>query len=258
MPDMTTFRDKLAAGQVVSGPIMNESRSVGVIKALSNAGHDFIWLDMEHAMYGWETIQTLVQYARAIGITPLVRVTDLSYALVARALDAGAIGAIVPRVDTPEEVAAAVSYSFYPPVGRRGAGGEGRYGYERRTPADGHTEVNQNTVAIVQVETIGAVERIDELVAVEGIDVICVGPQDLSISLGLTGQFDHPTFVEAVEHVMRRVSAAGKTAGMVERDARRFERWYAAGCRFFALNTDINMIYQQAAADVATVRGWAD
>jgi 2-keto-3-deoxy-L-rhamnonate aldolase RhmA len=254
---VTSFREKLASGATVTGPIVNEARTVGTIKALKLAGHDFIWLDMEHAMYTWETVQTLVQYARAIGITPLVRVTDLQYALVARALDAGAIGAVVPRVDTPEDVAAAVSYSFYPPVGRRGAGGEGRYGYERRTPADGHAEVNGATVTIVQVETMAAVERIDELAAVEGIDVICVGPQDLSISLGLTGQFDHPTFVEAVERVMRRVSAAGKTAGMVERDARRFERWHAAGCRFFALNTDINMIYQQASADVATVRAFA-
>lgn len=235
---------------------MNESRSVGVIKALALAGHDFVWLDMEHALYDWETIQVLVQYARAIGITPLVRVTDLQYALVARALDAGAIGAIVPRVDTPEDVAAAVQYSFYPPKGRRGAGGEGRYGFERRTPADGAAEVNANTVTIVQVETMAAVERIDEFAAVPGIDVICVGPQDLSISLGLTGQFDHPTFVEAVTHVMERVSAAGKTAGMVERDARRFERWHAAGCRFFALNTDINMIFNAAKADVDTVRGF--
>ena len=90
----------------------------------------------------------------------------------------------------------------------------------------------------------------------DGLDVICVGPQDLSISLGLTGQFDHPTFVEAIEHVMRQVSAAGKVAGMVERDARRFQRWHAAGCRFFACNTDLNLIFTGAKADVDIVRGF--
>jgi 2-keto-3-deoxy-L-rhamnonate aldolase RhmA len=254
---MTSFKEKLASGQAVSGPIVAEIRTVGPIKALALAGHDFVWLDMEHAMYGWETIQTLVQYARAVGITPLVRATDLSYPLVARALDAGAIGIIVPRVETVEQVQQAVSYSLYPPLGRRGAGGEGRYAYERRLPADAVGEVNGQTVVAVQIETIGAVEQIDAFAAVEGVDIICVGPQDLSISLGLPGQFDHPTFVEAVTHVMQRVSAAGKVAGMVERDARRFERWHAAGCRFFACNTDMNYHFLGAQADVQTLKTFA-
>jgi 2-keto-3-deoxy-L-rhamnonate aldolase RhmA len=246
----------LQSGAAVSGPIVSEARSVGIVKALANAGHDFIWLDMEHAMYGWETIQTLVQYARAVGITPLVRVTDLSYPLIARALDAGAIGVIVPRVESVEQVEAAVQYAFYPPRGRRGAGGEGRYGFERMTPAEGVQSVNDATVVIVQIETMAAVERIDEIAAVNGIDVICVGPQDLSISLGKPGAYDDPTFVETVSHVMARVSAAGKAAGMVERDARRFSRWHAAGGRFFACNTDTNMVFTSAKADVDIVRGF--
>ena len=253
---MTSFKEKLASGNPVSGPIVSEIRSVGPIKALANAGHDFVWVDMEHAMFNWETTQTLVQYARLAGITPLVRVTDLSYTMVARALDSGAIGVIIPRVDTADQIRDAVSYARYPPLGRRGAGGEGRYGFERRLPADAVSEVNAATVVVAQVETVEAVERIDEFAAVDGLDVICVGPQDLSISLGLTGQFDHPTFVEAIEHVMRQVSAAGKVAGMVERDARRFQRWHAAGCRFFACNTDLNLIFTGAKADADLVRGF--
>jgi 2-dehydro-3-deoxyglucarate aldolase/4-hydroxy-2-oxoheptanedioate aldolase len=253
---MTSFKKKLASGNPVSGPIVSEIRSVGPIKALANAGHDFVWVDMEHAMFNWETTQTLVQYARLVGITPLVRVTDLSYTMVARALDSGAIGVIIPRVDTADQIRDAVAYARYPPLGRRGAGGEGRYGFERRLPADAVEEVNTATVVVAQVETIEAVEKIDEFAAVDGLDVICVGPQDLSISLGLTGQFDHPTFVEAIEHVMRQVSAAGKVAGMVERDARRFQRWHAAGCRFFACNTDLNLIFTGAKADVDIVRGF--
>jgi 2-dehydro-3-deoxyglucarate aldolase/4-hydroxy-2-oxoheptanedioate aldolase len=253
---VTSFKEKLNSGNPVSGPIVSEIRSVGPIKALANAGHDFVWVDMEHAMFNWETTQTLVQYARLVGITPLVRVTDLSYTMVARALDSGAIGVIIPRVDTADQIRDAVSYARYPPLGRRGAGGEGRYGFDRRLPADAVEEVNAATVVVVQVETIEAVERIDEFAAVDGLDVICVGPQDLSISLGLTGQFDHPRFVEAIEHVMRQVSAAGKVAGMVERDARRFQRWHAAGCRFFACNTDLNLIFTGAKADVDVIHAF--
>jgi 2-keto-3-deoxy-L-rhamnonate aldolase RhmA len=253
---MTSFKEKLASGNPVSGPIVGDIRTVGAIKALANAGHDFVWIDMEHAMIGWETLVPLVQFARLSGITPLVRATDLSYPLVARALDAGAIGIIVPRVDNVAQAEEAVAYSLYPPLGRRGAGGEARYGYERRTPAEGLAEVNANTVVAIQVETMIAVDQIDAIAAVPGIDIVCVGPQDLSISLGIPGEFDHPSFVEAVSQVMQRVSAAGKVAGMVERDARRFERWYKAGCRFFACSTDLNLIYTAASADVATLKSF--
>ena len=120
--------------------------------------------------------------------------------------------------------------------------------------AAGLEEVNGQTVVAVQIETMTAVDQIDAIAAVEGVDIVCVGPQDLSISLGLAGQFDHPTFVEAVEHVMRRVQAAGKAAGMVERDARRFERWHNAGCRFYACNTDVNMIFTTAQGDVQALK----
>jgi 2-keto-3-deoxy-L-rhamnonate aldolase RhmA len=254
---VSDFRERLRSGKAVSGPIVSEVRTVGPIKALALAGHDFVWLDMEHAMFGWETIQTLVQYARAVGIAPLVRVTELSYPLVARALDSGAIGVVVPRVETVGQVEAAVRYAYYPPIGRRGAGGEGRNAYERKTAAESLAEGNELSSLIVQVETVAAVERIDELAAVDGVDVICVGPQDLSISLGIPGQFDDPTFVEAVTHVIQRVSAAGKVAGMVERDARRFERWHAAGGRFFACNSDGNMFYLAAKADVDALKAFA-
>ena len=123
---MTSFKEKLASGNPVSGPIVGDIRTVGAIKALSNAGHDFVWIDMEHAMIGWETLVPLVQFARLSGITPLVRATDLSYPLVARALDAGAIGIIVPRVDNVDQAEQAVSYASTrrwvagAPAGRRG------------------------------------------------------------------------------------------------------------------------------------------
>ena len=107
---------------------------------------------------------------------------------------------------------------------------------------------------VVQVETVGAVARIDAMAAVPGVDVVCVGPQDLSISLGIPGEFDDPRFVEAVSHVIERTVAAGKAAGMVERVAGRFERWHGVGARFMACNTDLNMIGTAARADVAALR----
>ncbi len=249
-----TLKEKIETGAIVSGPIVAEIRSPGGIKALALAGHDFVWFDMEHAMYDWETLHGLVQYARAVGIAPLVRVTDLSYAAIARALDAGAVGVVVPRVETVSQVEEAVACALYPPNGRRGAGGEARVLYEPATPAEAIARVGAETVVVVQVETVGAVARIDAIATVPGVDVVCVGPQDLSISLGIPGEFDNPQFVEAVTHAIERTVAAGKAAGMVERDAARFERWHTAGARFMACNTDLNMIGTGARTDVATLR----
>ncbi|MCC6704367.1 MAG: aldolase, partial [Thermomicrobiales bacterium] len=101
----------LKAGQIVTGPIVAETRTVGMIKKFKLAGHDFLFLDMEHAMFGWETMVNLVQSALAFGISPIVRATDLSYPLVARALDTGAQGVIIPRVESREQVEAAVSFA---------------------------------------------------------------------------------------------------------------------------------------------------
>ncbi len=249
-----SLKAKIAAGAVVSGPIVAEIRSPGGIKALALAGHDFVWLDMEHAMYGWETLHWVIQYARAVGIAPLVRVTDLSYAAIARALDAGAVGVVVPRVETVAQVQEAVGCARYPPDGRRGAGGEARVLYEPSTPAEAIARVDAETVVVVQVETVGAAEQVDAIAAVPGVDVVCLGPQDLSISLGIPGQFDDPRFVEAVTHVIERTVAAGNAAGMVERAVDRFERWHAAGARFMACNTDLAMIAAAARSDVAALR----
>ncbi len=116
------------------------------------AGHDFLFLDMEHAMFDWETMLTLVQTSLLCDICPLVRVTDLSYPLVARALDSGAQGIIIPRVDNREQVEQAVSFAKYPPVGRRGAGGDARYGYNRRPVKAAVDEANAETMVVVQVE----------------------------------------------------------------------------------------------------------
>ncbi len=245
---------KLRAGQAVAGPIIAEARSIGTVKLMAREGFDFLFLDMEHALYDWETILTLVQSALVMDIVPIVRVTDLSYQLVARALDTGARGVIIPRVETAEQVVAAVSYAKYPPVGRRGAGGDGRMGYERLTAAQVIEISNAETMVIVQVETQTGLDNLEAMAAVPGVDVICVGPQDLSISLGVTGDFAHPAFVGAMERVAAVCADHGVASGMVERDAADLKRWYDLGMRFLCSGTDAYFLARGAAESVATIR----
>lgn len=244
----------LRDGKTVSGPIMEEVRTVGVIKLVALGGHDFVWLDTEHSMLEWDTLLTLVQYSLAIGITPLVRVTDLEYSLVARTLDLGAQGVIIPRVETREEVERAVSYVKYPPVGRRGAGGRARYAYEPLGAGEAVERANAETMVVVQVESPQAVANLDAIASVPGLDVVCVGPQDLSINLGLPGQFDHPSFIETLTNIVEICTRHGIPVGMVGREASAFRQWVELGFRFLVCGSDGQYIAQGAARDVQMLR----
>lgn len=244
----------LGEGGSVSGPIMEEIRTVGVVKYLAMAGHDFLWFDTEHNMLDWETLLTLVQMSIASDIVPLIRVTDLSYPLVARALDTGAYGVIIPRVETREEVERAVSYAKYPPMGRRGAGGQARNAYMTRDVKSALDEGNNLSMVIVQVESKEAVERLNEMASVPGVDVVCVGPQDLSISLGVHGKFDDPLFLEYIAKIVEICSKYNVPVGMVSREAGSFKRWHEMGIRFLVCGSDGSLLLQAAQRDVALLR----
>ena len=247
----------LKAGRAVVGPIVNEARTVGTIRILAREGFDFLFLDMEHAMFGWETMVNLVQASLLCDVCPLVRVTDLSYPLVARALDTGAQGIIIPRVDNREQVEAAVSYAKYPPLGRRGAGGEARIGYARLDAGTAVERSNAETMVVVQIESVEGLKNLEGIASVPGSMSSVSVPQDLSISMGIPGQFGHPDFVEALRGLVATCAAHGVATGMVEREAANQKRWYDLGMRFLVSGGDGYFIGKGAGEAVATIRGFA-
>lgn len=247
----------LKQGRAVAGPIVNEARSIGTVRILAREGFDFLFLDMEHAMFNWETMLNLVQASLLCDVCPIVRVTDLSYPLVARALDTGALGIIIPRVDNRAQVEAAVSYAKYPPLGRRGAGGDGRTGYQK---VDAKTAVewgNAETMIVVQIESTEGLRNLEGIASVPGLDVVCVGPQDLSISMGIPGDFGHPDFVAALRGLVETCDRHGVATGMVEREAVNQQRWYDLGMRFLVTGGDGYFIGKGAGEAVATIRGFS-
>ena len=248
-----TLKQKLAEGKWVSGPIVEEIRTVGGVAMLAQAGHDFLWWDMEHNFYDWDNLLNLVQITHLYGLTPLVRVTDLSYASVARALDAGAQGIVIPRVDNAEQAELAVSYAKYPPRGRRGAGGMARNFYAAKSALQSVEDGNAETMVILQIEHPDAIGELDAICSVDGVDVICVGPQDLSVNMGIHGQFDNPKFQEAIGKINEIAGKHGKPVGMVSRDAASFKIWGDLGCRFMVCNSDLSLILQQASRDRKTL-----
>ena len=225
------------------------------MRALAAAGLDWVFFDAEHGPFGYETLQDLMRVAVEARICPIVRVVNLEYGLIARALDCGAMGVLLPRVESPDLLAQAISWTRFPPLGVRGFGlAAPQLGYEPVSIAQAIAHVNANVLVVLQIETRTALERIDDLLAVKDIDAVLIGPGDLSISLGVPGQFDHPEFVAAVETIRDRCERAGIAPGMHMRSLELAKKWTGRGLRLFSCNSDIGFLLDKASETVAALR----
>ncbi|MFI4987067.1 MAG: HpcH/HpaI aldolase/citrate lyase family protein, partial [Alphaproteobacteria bacterium] len=186
------------------------------------------------------------------GIVPLVRVPGCHYHLVAPVLDAGAMGIMVPMVETVSQAESLAKWCRYRPEGVRGlAFGVAHDEYAGGDPAAKMTEANARTLAIALVETAVGIANIDEIAAVPGIDVVWLGHYDLTNSLGITGQFEHPLFVAAVERLVAACQRHGKAPGFLVTDPASARLWRARGFRCLGYGTDIALLQGALAAGIA-------
>jgi 4-hydroxy-2-oxoheptanedioate aldolase len=247
--------ERLRQGSTVLGCAIQQYRSAEIPRAFAAAGFDYLFVDAEHGAFDMETVQDMVTAAVHAGITPFVRVAELHYSLVARFLDAGAQGIILPRVESPELLEKAVSWMRFPPVGKRGFGVTApQIDYETRSFAEIVEHFNRNTMAVVQFETRIAMERAEELLSVKGVDVGMVGPSDLSISLGVPGEFDHPKLVECVTQFIEACNRHGVVPGIHCRSAVYAKRWAQRGMRFVGAGGEHGLLLEKAKETVRQLR----
>ena len=227
-----------------------------MVRALAAAGLDWTYLDSEHGGFDLETLQDMSKAAVLAGLCPVVRVADLQYALVARALDCGAQGVLFPRVESPELLDKAISWTRFPPVGVRGFGlTMPHLEYETISMQDAITHINENVLVVFQIETKAALDRVDELLSVPNIDAVMIGPADLSISLGVAGQFDHPTMIEAMDKIRESCDRHGIAPGLHLRSLPLVKKWRDRGMRFLSCNSEIGFLLDKASETVAALRG---
>jgi 4-hydroxy-2-oxoheptanedioate aldolase len=249
----TTFRQRVLRGDVLLGAFLNLD-SPAAAELCARAGFDWLIVDLEH---GAGNEAGLVPMLNAIEITSsaaLVRPASGERIRIGRALDLGATGIMVPRLDTVDDVRQAVSYLRYPPDGVRGVALLTR---GARFGAVPHAEVkslNADVVGIIQIESATAVASVDEIAAIDGVDVLFVGPSDLSHSLGIPGQLEHPDYLKALDAVVKASRAAGKSAGILIRQARDLQRHLQLGFRFVGIGSDAGFVVDAAAAALAVPR----
>lgn len=237
----------LAEGKVQYGTNFGQLRSQEVLKILAAAGFQWAFIDTEHGGFDLETIQDLCRIAAYVNFVPIVRVADLQYSLVARALDCGAGGVIFPRVEDVGLLEKAVSWARFPPVGVRGFGlSPFHFDHEPVTLPQMIEHVNQHTMVVLQIETKRALEMREELLAVPGIDAVMIGPADLSISLGVPGEFQHPKMVDAMEAIRDTCNRRGIAPGTQTRTLALARFWKERGMRFLGCSSETAMLYEKA------------
>jgi 4-hydroxy-2-oxoheptanedioate aldolase len=229
-----TLKQKLAAGEVVCGSFLYIP-SAKLTEIVGLVGFDFIVIDMEHGPVDMGIAEDMVRAAELVGVTPLIRVTHNSPHLVLRALDIGALGVHIPEINTIDDATVAAASVKYGPEGKRGLAGVRAADYGLvQSLADYATAANQETMCIAHIESAAAVQNLDQLLKVEGIDIYYLGPEDISNSLGIPGQSRDPRVVQLVEEGIRQIAAAGKIAGCITADAATGRRYIELGARYLA------------------------
>ena len=248
-------KQTLAAGGSAFGAMIFEFFSPGLPQLCRNAGADYVLFDMEHTGLGFETLKTQAALCRGLNLVPMARVPRGEYHFIARALDVGAFGVMVPMVGTAEEARHIVSCARYPPTGRRGAAfGFAHDDYEAGDIESKIAALNARTLVIAQIETTEGLANVEAIAAVPGVDALWVGHFDLSNFLGIPGRFTHPAFLAAIDRVVAACNAHGKAPAFIATDDDWARDYVAKGFRLLAYGIDQLMFQNALAHGLAVLR----
>jgi len=249
------LKQRLADGGYAFGTMVFEFFTPGIAQIVRAAGAEFVLYDMEHSGVGIEVIKQQMANCRGIGIVPLVRVPATEYHFIARSLDAGSMGVMVPMVESAEQAREIVAMTRYPPRGRRGAAfGVAHDDYEAGPVAAKIAAAMARTLVIVQIETAKGAAAADEIAAVDGVDVVWLGHFDLTNFLGIPAEFNHSRYLAAVEQIVAAARRHGKTAGFMPMDDQWARDYLGKGFRMMAYGMDLMMLQQQLAHGLGVMR----
>jgi 2-keto-3-deoxy-L-rhamnonate aldolase RhmA len=252
-------KDKLRAGGTAVGTMVFEFFVPGVPRLLAHAGAEFAIYDMEHGGASIETLRMLAAASRGPSPVPFARVPATEYHLMAGALDAGMLGLMIPMVQDAAQARVVAQATRYPPVGHRGAGlGMHQDDYERGSTSEKIEAINARTFVIAQIESPSGIENLDEIASVDGIDCLWVGHNDLSIQMGIPGDFQSQRFQDAIKRVADVAERHGLPAGVMVGDLANAEEWMSKGYRAIAYGADFRLFVDGLAAGVQGVRKLAD
>jgi 2-keto-3-deoxy-L-rhamnonate aldolase RhmA len=251
-------RRVMAEGKVAIGHMILEFNTRGMGRMLGVAGLDFVLIDMEHASFSTGEVANLIAWTHAGDVTPIVRVPQIEYHLIARILDAGALGVMVPNVKSGAEAKAIVDAVKYAPLGKRGVAlGGALTAFQGVNPADFLDYSNRNTIVICQIESVEGLENLEAIATTPGVDILWVGHFDLTQSMGIPGQFDDPRFLDGLKRVAERAQAHGLKAGIQPSSVEQAQAWMALGYNVISYSSDFAVYLRALSEGVKQLRAMA-
>ncbi len=241
---IAAFREKLAAGDCVYGPFMKTGDPM-FVEATGLAGFDFAILDMEHGPTLLQEQQNNIRAAELRGLFPIVRVKDVDENTIGSVMDIGACGVQVPQVKTAQQAKEVVTYAKFYPYGMRGVCRFVRAADYSHAERSHYFESSKDLVVIIQLEGMEAIQNLDTILDVEGVDILFIGPYDLSQSLGCPGDVANPLVVEKMQFIIEKAKAKGKVIGTFVDDVKMLKFWREVGVQYLSYNVDIG-IYMDA------------
>jgi 4-hydroxy-2-oxoheptanedioate aldolase len=241
------FRAKLATGDVL-GPF-SKTCDPAMVESMGFAGFDFVILDMEHGPHTISTLEPLMRAAEAGGVLPIVRVPEDDWSSIGAVLDIGAGGVQVPQINSRAQAERVIRHSRFAPMGERGVCRFVRSaGYGSMDKTEYFSRANEALI-VMQLEGSTALEQLDDILTVEGADIFFIGPYDLSQSLGLPGQVEHPEVQKTMAKIARAANERGKVVGCFVETAEQALRWREVGIKYLAYSVDV-WLFQAACANV--------
>lgn len=234
-------KGKIKAGEPALGAFVN-FYSPAVVEVCGYAGLDFVIVDAEHGPMCPQSVEEMIRAANVVSITPIVRIAENTQQNILRYLDAGALGVQMPMINTRADAELAVRSVKYYPQGRRGLAGMRAAAYGLAYSLGEYVQqANQETMVVTHVETMEAVENLPQVLEVEGIDVVFIGPTDLSQAMGYPGRPQEPAVQEMIDRLIRQILASGKAVGTIVRDGEQARRLIDRGVLYLA-NTGVNLL----------------
>jgi len=241
---MTGLRKRLHDGEVVLGQMVLELFTSGIGPMLAACGMEFVIYDMEHGRCDLGLLAEMVTSCRGSHIVPMARVPDIHFQPLSRVLDIGVQGVMVPRVETRAQAEEVVAQLKYAPAGRRGVALGIAHDLYRAGGSEFFARANDETVVILLLETVRAFENLDEIVSVPGVDIAWMGHYDLTTSMGIPAQFDHPRFLYAMEALVASCRRHGVAPGFLPATPSAAAHWIRKGFRALSLGSDIGVFQQ--------------
>jgi 2-keto-3-deoxy-L-rhamnonate aldolase RhmA len=208
----------------------------GIIPVLRKQNIDFVVIEMEHNYFDWRDLEGLLRMCDMVGLSVVVRVPELSYQAISKVLDLGADGIIIPRIESLEQLERVIEYTRLPPIGKKGVGG---YDFSRKRYSESLESYNTDKMIFIQIESPAGIAELDKMLATKEVAGVIVGPMDLSVSMGIQRQFNHPKMIEAIREVIRISNKHQTSCGMFMGDKEQIQFWCNEGMNIVWSGVDI-------------------